>query len=130
MMRYVEKFCISREIDSSPNLQLNILRYQHEEISNLYVHFETDYVGRAFLLLIPNDILGNDRSFADYFRVCCYAGYPVTRILGRKYERRRQTGDILAQIWPHQSLESSGLSSHGPDITQGKSSLSFADGAN
>ena len=118
MMRYVEKFCISREIDSSPNLQLNILRYQHEEISNLYVHFETDYVGSSFLLLIPNDILSNDPSFADYFRVCCYAGYPVTRILSRKYERRRQTGDILAQICPHQSLESTGFSSLGPDITR------------
>ena len=100
MMRCFEKFCISREIDSSPNLQLNILRYQHEEISNLYVHFETDYVGSAFLLPIPNDILGNDRSFADYFRVCFYAtaGYPVTRILSRKYEARRQTGDILAKF--------------------------------
>ena len=68
MTRCFEKFCISREINSSLKLQLNILRYQHEEISNLYVHFETDYVGRAFLLPIPNDILGNDRSFAKLFQ--------------------------------------------------------------
>ena len=112
------RMSISPKINSSPKLQLNILRYQHQEISNLYVHFETDYVRSAFLLLIPNDILSNDPSFADYFRVCCYAGYPVTRILSRKYERRRQTGDILAQIWPHQSPESTGFSSLGPDITQ------------
>ena len=110
--RCFQKIRASSDIHWIQKLELNKLRYQHEEISNLYVHFETDYVGSAFLLPIPNDILGNDRSFADYFRVCFYAtaGYPVTRILSRKYEARRQTGDILAKFggaskpWIHQLL--------------------------
>ena len=110
--RCFQKIWASSDIHWIQKLELNKLRYQHEEISNLYVHFETDYVGSAFLLPIPNDILGNDRSFADYFRVCFYAtaGYPVTRILSRKYEARRQTGDILAKFggaskpWIHQLL--------------------------
>lgn len=77
-------------------LQLNILRYQDQEISNLYVHFETDYVGRAFCCLFPTI------SWPMIHHLLTISGYAATLVIPwREFWAENTSGDDKPGIfWP------------------------------